>query len=128
MILFFDFLNRSPDRCIFECRIQYKCPKRINCSKYGYKNQSLQIVGMPYSYAEIRYEEAQRNISYQPHLLSADIHRMVSVIRWLYVSWADSLLKFAEIVVVYSPGNLKIRYISRIQVISEQVGCTLVVA
>ena len=59
-------------------------------------------------------------------LLIHDIHRMITVVRWLDVRCGQALFKLTQIIVIYSSGNCKLRYAAGVQVVSEQ-RCYLVI-
>lgn len=75
---------------------------------------------MPYRHAQVCDEYAQRNICDEMQLLIHDIHRMITVVRWLDVRCGQALFKLTQIVVIYSSGNRKLRYAACVQVVSEQ--------
>lgn len=95
---------------VFQKRIYCKCPQYIDNNQCREIYKVGQAVCVPYSQTEVGDKYAQRNIRDQVLLLIYYEGRMISVIRRLYIRCADALLIHAEIVIVYSAGNCKLRY------------------
>lgn len=90
------------DALVLYDRIKQKCPYGIYCGQNWQQYYIVQVVGVPYGHAEVSDKYTQGNICDEMYLLVHDIHRMISVVRRLYVRGTCPLFKHTEIVIVYA--------------------------